>query len=118
MDGRLAGNAFCCRYEADENMVCWITQLVVHCDYRERGLASGLLNELKTDRDDIFALMSSHPAACLAAAKTYGGMCLLGHSTNLALIRCRWNQHDTAGLHKIARRISLESVTNKLCKRR
>ncbi len=52
--------------------MCWVTQLVVHRDYRERGLAVGLLNELRQDGDDMYALMSSHPAACLAAAKAFG----------------------------------------------
>jgi len=52
--------------------VCWVTQLVVHRDYRERGLAVGLLNELRQGGDDMYALMSSHPAACLAAAKAFG----------------------------------------------
>lgn len=53
--------------------VCWITQLVVHREYRERGLAAGLLNELKENDDDIYGLMSSHPAACVAAARIFGG---------------------------------------------
>lgn len=32
----------------------------------------GLLNQLRHDDDDIYGLMSSHPAACLAAAKAFG----------------------------------------------
>lgn len=32
----------------------------------------GLLNQLKDYDDDIYGLMSSHPAACLAAAKAFG----------------------------------------------
>ena len=31
-----------------------------------------LLNQLRHDDDDIYGLMSSHPAACLAAAKAFG----------------------------------------------
>lgn len=53
--------------------MCWVTQLVVHSDFRERGLAAYLLNLLRQDGDVIFGLMSSHPAACLAAAKAFGG---------------------------------------------
>ena len=49
-----------------------MTQLVIHSDFRERGLAVGLLQMLKQDDDAIYGLMSSHPAACLAAAKAYG----------------------------------------------
>jgi GNAT superfamily N-acetyltransferase len=71
VDGHLAGNAFACRWKYNNRTVCWITQLVVHRDYRERGLAVGLLNELK-DNDDIYGLVSSHPAACVAAARVFG----------------------------------------------
>lgn len=69
---QLAGNAFACRWTVNGKTVCWITQLVVHGEYRERGLAVGLLNCLRQDGDNIYGLMSSHPAACLAAAKAFG----------------------------------------------
>ncbi|KAK9241986.1 hypothetical protein V1506DRAFT_509881 [Lipomyces tetrasporus] len=72
VDGHLAGNAFACRWISNGRTVCWITQLVVHLDFRERGLACGLLNQLREDDDDIYGLMSSHPAACMAAAKVFG----------------------------------------------
>lgn len=52
--------------------MCWVTQLVVHRDFWERGLAVGLLNHFRQDDDDIYGLMSSHPAACPAAAKAFG----------------------------------------------
>ena len=81
MDGNLAGNAFACRWAYDNKIVCWVTQLVVHQDYRERGLAMGLLNQLRHYDDDIYGLMSSHPAACLAAAKASG-------SKHISRIRC------------------------------
>jgi hypothetical protein len=72
IDDRLAGNVFACRWKVDDKTVCWVTQLVVHADYRERGLAVSLLNFLRQDDDDIYGIMSSHPAACLAAAKAFG----------------------------------------------
>jgi GNAT superfamily N-acetyltransferase len=72
VNGKLAGNAFACRWSVESRTVCWITQLVVHRDYRERGLATGLLNEVKLNGDDVYGIMSSHPAACLAAAKAFG----------------------------------------------
>ncbi|KAK5219317.1 hypothetical protein LTR47_011546 [Exophiala xenobiotica] len=72
IEDHLAGNAFACRWRVKDKIVCWITQLVVHGDYRERGLAVGLLNCLRRDDDNIYGLMSSHPAACLAAAKAFG----------------------------------------------
>ena len=72
VDDRLAGNAFACRWSYQDKTVCWVTQLVVHSDFRERGLATGLLNHLMQDDDAIYGIMSSHPAACLAAAKAFG----------------------------------------------
>lgn len=74
---RLAGNAFACRWSCDGLVVCWVTQLVIHKEFRERGLAGSLLNALRESTDGAYGLMSSHPAACLAAAKAFGGeMCL------------------------------------------
>ncbi|KFY03123.1 hypothetical protein V490_00270, partial [Pseudogymnoascus sp. VKM F-3557] len=72
VDGNLAGNAFICRWKCRDNIVCWVTQLVVGKAYREQGLATGLLRSLREDRDDIYSIMSSHPGACLAAGKSFG----------------------------------------------
>jgi GNAT superfamily N-acetyltransferase len=75
VDEHLAGNVFASRGKYKNRSVCWVTQLVVHREYRERGLATGLLNELKQDDDDIYGVVSSHAAACLAAAKVFGSKC-------------------------------------------
>lgn len=48
---------------------------MVHRDFRERGLAAGLLDEIKLDGDDVYGIMSSHPAACLAASRAYKSEC-------------------------------------------
>jgi hypothetical protein len=72
VNGDLAGNAFVCRWNYNDSNVCWITQLVVHKGYRERGLAGGILRSLRADSDDIYGIMSSHPAACLATASSFG----------------------------------------------
>lgn len=101
IEDRLVGNAFACRWKVEDKKVCWITQLVVHGDYRERGLAVGLLNCLRRGDDNICGLMSSHPAACLAAAKSFGS------NTHTALLYydfktyCffRWYQLSTNRLH-------------------
>ncbi|PNY27527.1 Uncharacterized protein TCAP_02545, partial [Tolypocladium capitatum] len=70
VDGILAGNVFACRWDCAGRQDCWITQLVVHRAYRERRLATGLLQKLaRNNDDDIFGIMSSHPAACMAASK-------------------------------------------------
>ncbi|PPJ60591.1 hypothetical protein CBER1_11633 [Cercospora berteroae] len=58
IQGRLAGNVFACRWKFENKIVCWITQLVVHGDYRERGLAVSLLNCVRRDDDNIYGLMS------------------------------------------------------------
>lgn len=73
-DGHLAGNALACRWSCKGKIVCWVTQLVVHHNFRERGLAAGLLNALREDGDEVYGVMSSHPAACLAAAKAFGSI--------------------------------------------
>lgn len=72
VDGTLAGHAFACRWLWQGQTICWVTQLVVRKEYRDRGLAKGLLGALKEARDDVYGIMSSHPAACLAAATTFG----------------------------------------------
>lgn len=77
VDGRLAGNAFACRWKYNNRTVCWVTQLVVHSGYREQGLAMGLLSQLRDANDDIYGVMSSHPAACLASAKAFGSISLI-----------------------------------------
>ncbi|KAL2024559.1 hypothetical protein VTK56DRAFT_7602 [Thermocarpiscus australiensis] len=69
VDGILAGNAFACRWNYQGRQVCWITQLVVHREYRRRRLATRLLEKLRDVDDEIFGIMSSHPAACIAASK-------------------------------------------------
>ena len=73
VDGKLTGHVFACRWQQDGRRVCWVTQLVVHRDYRERGFASGLLRFLRLDADDdVYGIMSSHPAACMTAASAFG----------------------------------------------
>ncbi|ORY17093.1 hypothetical protein BCR34DRAFT_622053 [Clohesyomyces aquaticus] len=72
VEGRLVGNAFACRWVYRGQTVCWVTQLVVHRDFRERGIAATLLNHIRKQDDGIYGIMSSHPAACLAAAKAFG----------------------------------------------
>lgn len=72
VDGDLAGHAFASRWTHDGKSICWVTQLVVDKGYRERGLASGLLRILCLDTDHMYGIMSSHPAACMAAASSFG----------------------------------------------
>ncbi|KAK3324074.1 hypothetical protein B0T19DRAFT_427680 [Cercophora scortea] len=69
VDGTLVGYAFACRWGYQGRQVCWVTQLVVHREYRERRLATRLLEKLRDPDDEIFGIMSSHPAACIALSK-------------------------------------------------
>ncbi|KFG78567.1 hypothetical protein MANI_002995 [Metarhizium anisopliae] len=72
VNGNLAGHAFVCRWACAGKKICWITQLVIGKHHREQGLATCLLTSLRKDEDDVFGIMSSHPAACLTAAKAFG----------------------------------------------
>jgi GNAT superfamily N-acetyltransferase len=74
LEGKLVGHVFAARWVTETGKtVCWVTQLVVHTNYRERGLATALLRRLKENgEDDIYGIMSSHPAACKAAAIAFG----------------------------------------------
>lgn len=82
VDGILAANAFACRWQYKDQTVCWITQLVVKKGYRQDGLATTLLLALRSKQysDDIYGIMSSHPAACMAAAKAFGGESVSTHT--------------------------------------
>ena len=104
VDGNLAGNAFTCRWKYDGKGVCWITQLVVAKDYRERGLASGLLRSLRAEADDICGIISSHPAACLAAVSSFGSMSNLLTMQILILTLSSDHRESASRLHQRERR--------------
>ncbi|KAJ8131581.1 hypothetical protein O1611_g2047 [Lasiodiplodia mahajangana] len=70
--GICVGYAFACRWSYNGVNVCWITQLVVRKDWRRRGVATKLVNAVREPTDDVFCIASSHPAACLAAARAFG----------------------------------------------
>ena len=97
LEDHLAGNAFACRWKVKDKIVCWITQLVVHSNYREHGLAFGLLNCLRRDDDNIYGIMSSHPAACLAAAKAFSSK----KNTTLFTMNFR-TDHLSGGINSIS----------------
>lgn len=73
VDNNLTGHAFACRWTYYGRQVCWVTQLVVHRDFRQRRLATRLLEKLRKRDDEIFGIMSSHPAALMAISKACGG---------------------------------------------
>jgi hypothetical protein len=73
VEGTLAGNVFATRWTYEGRKMCWITQLCVSSEYRNKGLAKILLENLRegeTDRG--FGILTSHPYAILAALRVYG----------------------------------------------
>ncbi len=74
IDGVLVGHTFACRWKYQDRNVLWITQLVVRSYFRQRRIATSLLLNCVGENDDVFGIMSSHPAACKALAKALGGM--------------------------------------------
>ncbi|OJD24668.1 hypothetical protein ACJ73_03972 [Blastomyces percursus] len=60
MPSRAAGNTA-------EKTFAGSLQSVVDRKFRELGLASSLLWSIGSDSDDMYGIMSSHPAACMAA---------------------------------------------------
>ncbi|CAM1503449.1 Fc.00g082250.m01.CDS01 [Cosmosporella sp. VM-42] len=85
-DDTLVGNAFTCRWDWDGKNVCWVTQLVVHKEYRGKGIATTLLRMSMANSDDVYGIMSSHPYACVAAAATFGSKLHLLAPANADLI--------------------------------
>ncbi|KAI0808226.1 hypothetical protein C8Q74DRAFT_1434810 [Fomes fomentarius] len=72
-DNTLVGHAFARVWKYDDiHYICWVTQLVVSSDCREKGIASTLLRMLPGPGFACAAigLVSTHPAACLALAKS------------------------------------------------
>lgn len=53
--------------------ICWVTQVVVHQNFRGLGIATRLLNKIKTDGDAVFGMISSHPAALMALSRIASG---------------------------------------------
>ncbi|KAK0210054.1 hypothetical protein DFS33DRAFT_1465631 [Desarmillaria ectypa] len=63
-DGSLVGYAFATQWSYGNELVSWITQLVVHSKHRRRGVATMLLRMLRNGSgSSAFGLVSSHPAA-------------------------------------------------------
>ncbi|TFK80482.1 hypothetical protein K466DRAFT_667644 [Polyporus arcularius HHB13444] len=71
INNTLVGQAFATTWAFDGGRVCWVTQLVVSSEHRQRNIATMLLLQLASNRPDCTAmgLASSHPAACLALTK-------------------------------------------------
>ncbi|KAF4549670.1 Hypothetical protein D9617_20g027260 [Elsinoe fawcettii] len=82
VDDKLAGHVFASRWIWEGRQMCWITQLCVDRNYREKGLATMMLMELREgEMDHGFGILSSHPGAILAALHAFGrGPCEVTHA--------------------------------------
>ena len=76
-DGILTGYAFVIRGRiSPERIVTWVTQLVVHRDYRDRGVAKRLLSAIWSFSDHfVWGLVSSNPYAVRALEKATRRRC-------------------------------------------
>ncbi|KAI0089838.1 hypothetical protein BDY19DRAFT_889007 [Irpex rosettiformis] len=76
INGELVGHAFATQWKYGEHVVCWVTQLVVDINMRQRYIATSLLQHISMHAwfisATIIGLVSSHPAACHAVAKLAG----------------------------------------------
>ncbi|KIY03047.1 uncharacterized protein Z520_01513 [Fonsecaea multimorphosa CBS 102226] len=69
----LVGHVFATFWNFEDRQVCWVTQLCVDQQHRRRRLATRLLLKLREDRPNCtFGILSSHPAAILAALRSFG----------------------------------------------
>ena len=99
-NSEVVGHALAGRWTAEDGrMVCWVTQLVVKEGYRERGLATGLLRHLSEGSDDVYGIMSSHPATCLAAISAFMG----------TLDKCPWK---ALGVEELANQLQSPPSTS------
>ena len=61
--------------QEEGGQVCWITQLVVRKDYRRQRIATDMLRKLRESggrKDWACGILSSHPAAIMAALRAFG----------------------------------------------
>jgi hypothetical protein len=70
----LVGHVLACRWTHEDKKVCWIVPLVVHRDFRRRGLATELLHRLRdeTSQEIVYCVLSSHPATIGAVLRAFG----------------------------------------------
>ena len=75
LDGGLVGHAFLCRFPFHDGFANWITQLVVHSDFRHRGIAKKLCSMAWDEKCLAWGIVSSHPFAVRALEKMTGFVC-------------------------------------------
>ncbi|MCJ1358094.1 MAG: hypothetical protein MMC33_008092 [Icmadophila ericetorum] len=73
INDEVTGHAIACRWKVVNKLVCWVTQLAVHENYRMTRLATSLKRELRGSADDLFRIASANPAAFMAMARALKG---------------------------------------------
>lgn len=83
LDKKLVGHAFYCKYNIASGdspkgnneiigKICWITQLVVDSQIRNRGIAKNLINILFDPDSKVCGMVTSHPYAVRSLEKATG----------------------------------------------
>ncbi|TCD69769.1 hypothetical protein EIP91_006305 [Steccherinum ochraceum] len=71
--GKLVGHVFASSWDCDDDVVGWISQLVVDKEYRRRGVATTLVASLKEAslfaKVTVVGVASSHPVTCYVVSK-------------------------------------------------
>ena len=63
--GNLVGHCIYQSFECSDSQCIWVTQLVVHTDFRSRGIAKDLLRLIWLEDYDVMGIISSNPYAIM-----------------------------------------------------
>jgi hypothetical protein len=77
LEGILVGYAYQCRFPFHAGFGSWITQLVVHSEFRHRGIAKKLISMAWDEKCVAWGIVTSHPFAVRALEKITGFVCEL-----------------------------------------
>jgi GNAT superfamily N-acetyltransferase len=91
----LIGQACAVQSQTDSvGTITWVTQVVVHTDYRQRGIATTLLKSLWKDDHYAFGLCTSNPYTIRAMERATGRRCDSGEiQKNIKVLRTFANTH-------------------------
>ena len=74
-EGMLVGLCFMTKFQFLDGIGFWITQLVVHSDFRHKGIAKKLCSFARDDSALAWGIVSCHPFAIRALEKGIGKNC-------------------------------------------
>jgi len=73
---KIIGHAFYCQFPFLEGKAAWVTQLVVHKEYRSKGIAKQLLSKTWSPENLAWGLVTSHPHAVRALEAATSRLCI------------------------------------------